>query len=54
MVNETSKLMTRCTHEGRVTLLHESVEEVTECLEQATADLDLVTMIKKFLLAQGS
>ncbi len=46
--------MTRGTHKGRVTLLHESVEEVTECLEQANADPDLVTMIKKYLLAQGS
>ncbi len=54
MVNKTSKHMTRCTHKGRVTLLYESVEEDTACLEQANADPDLVTMIKKYLLAQGS
>jgi hypothetical protein len=54
MVNKTSKHMTWCTHKGWVTLLHESVEEVTECLKQANADPDLLTMIKKYLLAQGS
>jgi hypothetical protein len=32
LVNETSKHMTHCRHEGCVTLLHESIIEVTNCL----------------------
>jgi hypothetical protein len=46
--------MTRCTHEGRMTLFCKSVEEVTECLKEANAELVLITMIEEYLLAQGS
>ncbi len=54
IINETSKHMTRCTHDSRVTLFRESVEEVTECLEEANAEPVLITMIEEYLLAQGS
>ncbi len=47
LINETSKHTTRCTHEGQVTLLRESIQEVTECLEQANTDPDLTTMIER-------
>ncbi len=51
MINKTSKHMTRCTHEGQVTLLRESIQEVMECLKQANAEPDLITMIEEYLLA---
>ena len=54
LINKTSKHMTRCTHEGRETLLRESIQEVTECLEQANTDPDLTTMIERYLSAQGT
>ncbi len=54
IINETTKHMTRCTHEGWVTLFRESVQEVTECLEEANTEPVLITMIEEYLLAQGS
>jgi hypothetical protein len=54
MINKTSKLMTRCTGEGQVTLLHESIQEVMERLEQANGEPDLIVIVKEYLWAQGS
>jgi hypothetical protein len=46
MINKTSKHMTRCTHECWVFLLRESIQEVMECLKQANAEPDLITLCK--------
>ncbi len=50
---ETSKHLTCCMHEGRVTLFHESTKEVVTCLENANVDLILTDIIESYLLGQG-
>jgi hypothetical protein len=46
LVNEISKHMTHRRHKGRVTLFHESLIDVTNCLECAHVDIDLVSVIE--------
>jgi hypothetical protein len=52
-VRETSKHLTQCTHQGRVTLFRESTQEVVTCLKNANADSELVDIIEAHLLGQG-
>jgi hypothetical protein len=53
-IRETSKHLTCCTHEGRVTLFRESVKEVITCLKNANVDPILTDIIESYLLGQGT
>ncbi len=53
-INETSKHLTRCFHEGCITLFRESTHNIVTCLDSAHTDPDLIAIIESYLLGQGS
>ncbi len=54
MQNESSKHMTRCKHDGWVTLFCESTCKVVACLEMANTDPTLIEIIESYLHGQGT
>jgi hypothetical protein len=54
LIRETSKHLTRCKHEGWVTLFWESTQEVVTCLENINVDPIVIDIIKIYLHGQGT